>query len=198
MNNMRILIFGLPRCGTTSLLNFLIKSLPNYYIWQNEPYQHEIETISGENIIIKTVLCNFILLRENETLEENSFQLIKNFDKVIYIRRKNIENIKKSFADMIYKRELKYHGFNVIYSDCEKQSNDFIDEWLSVFDIVSNNKKVYFYEDIFRNEPTEYLIDILSDLNLNFNKTAFMKHIHTKNKEIEENWDKIKKIKTVI
>lgn len=195
---MRILIFGLPRCGTTSLLNFLIKSLPDYYKWQNEPYQHQIETINGDNIIIKTVICNFILLRENETLIQNSFDLIKNFDKVIYIRRKNIENIKKSFADMIYKRELKYQGFNVLYSDCEKESNDFIDEWLKIFDTVSENKRVYFYEDIYKNKPTDSLMEILSYLNLDLNKPAFMRHIHTKNKEPEENWNKIKKTKTVL
>lgn len=186
---MRILIFGLPRCGTTSLLNFLIKSLPENYLWKNEPYHFTTETIHGDDIIIKTVLCNFIVLRENETLEQNSFKLIENFDKIIYIRRKNIDKIKKSFADMMYRRVIKQREKNTKYSDCVEESNKFIDEWLDVFDNVTKGKKVYYYEDIYKDTPSDSLYQILEYLSIDLNLFAFEKHIHTKNKEVEEDWD---------
>lgn len=195
---MRILIFGLPRCGTTSLLNFLIKSLPSEYKWQNEPYHFTTETLDGKDLIVKTVLCNFIALRENETLEENSFKLIEKYDKVIYIRRKNIDNIKKSFTDMIFKRYLKTEREKIKYEDCTIESNDFINEWYDVFDKVTQNKKIYFYEDLYKDSPSDELFNLLSYLNLEFNNIAFLRHIHTSNKEKDENWDIMKLNKTIL
>jgi hypothetical protein len=183
---MRILIFGLPRCGTTSLHNFLIESLPKNYVVKYEPFKRVTDVNFGEDCIIKTVLTDEehdpIILKDGETLLTHSFRIIKEFDKVIYIKRKKVNNIKMSFSN--------FHRLKNSKEISNKIADVKINEWNEIFNIVSQNKKVYYYEDIFTDKPKIDIIEICNYLNIIFNIDLFNKILHIKNKDVVKKLDK--------
>jgi hypothetical protein len=181
---MKILIFGIPRSGTSSLFNFLLKSLPKKYKGFYEPYQHNIY-VECDYCIVKTVLTDKLLLKDNENLLEHSNRIIKEFDKVICIKRKNIENTIKSLSDF------QRPDLSKEVSDVVAKKN--IEEWTTIFDSVTKNKRIFYYEDIYTEIPSNELLDMCNYLNIPLNISLFDKIIHFKNKEFDE-----KKQKTII
>ena len=183
---MKILIFGLPRCGTSSLFDFLVESLPKNYVVKYEPFKRVTDVEWGDYCVVKTVLTDEehdpIILKNGETLTEHSFRIIQEFDKVIYIKRKNIQDVKKSFSD--------FHRL----MNSEEQSNLIaetkINEWKLIFDEVTLNKRVYYYEDIFLDHPSNELIEICDYLGITFNIDLFNKILHIKNRYVPIKFDK--------
>ena len=183
---MKILIFGLPRCGTTSLHNFIIESLPKNYNVKYEPFKRVTDVNFGENCIVKTVLTDEehdpIILKNGETLLEHSFRIIKEFDKVIYLKRKNIDNIKKSFSN--------FHRLKNSKEVSDLIAEVKINEWNEIFDNVTKDKKIYYYEDIFTHEPKIDILEICDYLNITFNVDLFNKILHIKNRDIVKKYNK--------
>jgi hypothetical protein len=183
---MKILIFGLPRCGTTSLHNFIIESLPKNYNVKYEPFKRVTDVDFGENCIVKTVLTDEdhdpIILKNGETLLEHSFRIIKEFDKVIYLKRKNIDDIKNSFSN--------FHRLKNSKEVSDSIADIKINEWNEIFDNVSSGKIVYYYEDIFTDEPKSEILEICNYINITFNMDLFNKILHIKNREFVKKYNK--------
>lgn len=177
---MKILIFGLPRCGTTSLFNFLMEYFPKNYIFKYEPYKKETFFFE-DNLLVKTVLSDKELLLNGENLEEHSIRIIKDYDKVIYLTRKNIENIKLSFYKMREKNFIEKNEINILPS--KEYTDKQIDKWLKIFQSVSLSGKIYYYEDLFLEIPSNSFYDLLKYLDINYKKNLFDKYIHPKNKD---------------
>lgn len=184
---MKILIFGLPRCGTSSLFDFLVESLPKNYVVKYEPFKRVTDVEWGDDCIVKSVLTDEehdpIILKNGETLTEHSFRIIQEFDKVIYIKRKNIENVKKSFSN--------FHRLK----NSKEQSNSIaetkINEWNLIFDEITLNKRVYYYEDIFLDYPSQEIIEMCDYLNITFNIDLFNKILHIKTDMYLKNLTKV-------
>lgn len=154
---MKVLIFGIPNSGTSSLFKFIVDSFPKHYISKYEPFKRTTEVEWGDDCIVKTVFSKEpdpLLFKDGESLLEHSFRIIKEFDKVIYIKRK----INK--------------------------------EWTSIFDLVAGNNKIYYYEDIFKDGPSESLYDLCEFLNIPLDIKLFDSYIHIKNKYIKQKRDK--------
>ena len=182
---MRILIFGIPRSGTSSLFKFLTKSLPKNYTISYEPYKRLLETPPLDNLLVKTVLTDEIILKNGETLLDHSKRIIEQFDKIIYIKRKNIHNTIKSFSDF------QQPDLPKEISDID--SDEKIRRWTTIFNELTIGKKIYYYENIYTEKPSEEIIERCNYLNIDFNQNIFNKTLHLKNKEMDE-----KKIRTII
>lgn len=159
---MKVLIFGIPNSGTSSLYKFIVQSFPKHYISKYEPFKRTTEVEWGDDCIVKTVFSKEpdpLLFKNNETLLEHSLRIVKEFDKVIYIKRK-------------------------------PTTDSQLDEWNITFDLVAGNNKVYFYEDIFKDEPSESLYELCEYLNIELDMKLFDSYIHIKNKYIKQKKEK--------
>ena len=171
---MKILILGLPRSGTSSLYDFLRKLLPAKYQCEYEPFKTAHTSQFNSNCLIKSVLTNEILLKENQTLLEHTIELVSNFDFVIFLKRDLID-IKVSFENMVnlnkklWKTEIEY-------------SEELIEEWYSVFNKVIEDKDVYEYEKIYTDKVSESLMDICQKIGIAVNNETYHNHIHPKNR----------------
>ena len=134
---MKILILGLPRSGTSSLYDFLRTSLPVNYECKYEPYKTEYIGDFRSNCLIKSVLTNEILLKEDQTLLNHTLELVSNFDFVIYLKR-DLNDVKASFKRMVDLNEKLWKN-KIEYSD------ELMNEWYSDFNKVIEGRKVYEY-----------------------------------------------------
>ena len=163
---MKVLIFGIPKSGTSSLYKFLIDSFPKNYIAKYEPFKRTTEVEFGNDCIVKTVFSEDhdpILLRDGETIIEHSFRIIGEFDKVIYLKRKDLAGVKKSLS-----------------------ADSRVDEWNDLFDLISAGKRVYYYEELFTEDPSDHIYEICEYLEVDFNLRNFNNHIHVKNKYVKQ------------
>ena len=171
---MKILILGLPRSGTSSLYDFLRTSLPVNYECKYEPYKTECIGPLNSNSLIKSVLTNEILLKENQTLLEHTIELISNFDFVIFLKR-DLNDIKVSFKNMVVLNQKLWKN-KIQYSD------ELIDKWYFDFNKAIKDNVVYDYEKIYTNDINESIIDICKKVNIVVNEKLFNNYIHPKNK----------------
>ena len=171
---MKILILGLPRSGTSSLYDFLRTSLPVNYECKYEPYKTEYIGHFNSNCLIKSVLTNEILLKEEQTLLNHTIELVSNFDFVIFLKR-DLNDIKVSFKRMVdlnqklWKNKIEY-------------SEELINGWYSDFNKVIEGNITYEYENIYIDTISKSLMDICKKINVVANKKQFNQYIHPKNK----------------
>ena len=182
---MKILIFGMPRSGTSSLFNFLKYSLPKNYISSYEPFKKIIEPIWGSNVIVKTVLTDKLIFKDGETMLEHSNRIISYFDKVIYIKRKSINNTITSMSD--------FHQPDLTKEVSKMVADENINRWMKIFDEVTIGKKVFYYEEIYTEKPSKELLTMCNYLDIEFKEKLFDGIIHPINKEFDE-----KKQKSII
>jgi hypothetical protein len=178
---MKVLIFGVPRSGTSSLFNFLVQSFPKKYEAFYEPYKNMID-IECNDCIVKTVLTDNLMFKDSENLLEHSNRIISYFDKVIYIKRKDIKNTIQSLSDF------QRPDLSKEFSDIVAKKR--IEEWTEIFDKITKNKKIFYYEDIYQKNPSSELFDMCDYLNISFNYFLFDKIMHSKNKEFDEKKEK--------
>ena len=171
---MKILILGLPRSGTSSLYDFLKNSLPMSYQCKYEPFKSEYISNFNSNCLIKSVLTNEILLKENQTLLQHTLELVSNFDFVVFLKR-DLNDIKVSFKNMVDLNEKLWKN-KIQYDD------ELIDKWYFDFNKVIDGNVVYEYEKIYINDVSESLIDICKKVNIIINEKMFDSYIHPKNK----------------
>jgi hypothetical protein len=175
---MKVLIFGMPRSGTSSLFNFLKYSLPKKYISSYEPFKKLINPIWGDDCIVKTVLTDKLIFKDGETMLEHSNRIINYFDKVIYIKRKSIENTITSMSD--------FHQPDLSKEESKIVAEENINRWIKIFDEVTKDKKVYYYEDIYVDKPNKELLKMCDYLEIEFKENLFNEIIHPTNKEFDE------------
>ena len=171
---MKILILGLPRSGTSSLYDFLRTSLPVNYECKYEPYKTEYIGDFRSNCLIKSVLTNEILLKEDQTLLNHTLELVSNFDFVIYLKR-DLNDVKASFKRMVDLNEKLWKN-KIEYSD------ELMNEWYSDFNKVIEGRKVYEYRDIYINTIGGSLVDICKKANVIVDEKQYNQYIHPKNK----------------
>jgi hypothetical protein len=171
---MKILILGLPRSGTSSLYDFLRTSLPVNYECKYEPYKTEYIGHFNSNCLIKSVLTNEILLKEEQTLLNHTIELVSNFDFVIFLKR-DLNDIKVSFKRMVNLNEK-------VWKNKIEYSEELINGWNSDFNKIIEGNITYEYEKIYTNDINESIIDICKKVNIVVNEKLFNNYIHPKNK----------------
>jgi hypothetical protein len=171
---MRILILGLPRSGTSSLYDFLRTSLPKNYECKYEPFKTEYIENFKKDCLIKSVLTNEILLKEEQTLLNHTFELVSNFDFVIFLKR-DLNDIKTSFKNMVYLNKILWKN-NIKYSD------ELINSWHTDFSKIIDGKKIYEYSKIYTKHISEELLEICQKVNIEVDTNLFKKYIYPKNK----------------
>lgn len=113
---MKILIIGVGRSGTTSLLNGIAKQ---EYTKIHEPYNKNNNkkfTLSNDNIVLKTIFGQVpknyekeleVFYQQETIWKEFIKELIPKFDKIIWLDRKNMTEHCESFINLHYKESLK-------------------------------------------------------------------------------------------
>lgn len=156
---MKILIIALPRTGSTSLLDRYAKEYNLKVIF--EPYNgNDIWTYSSdlENIVMKTLIHQ---IPDGYSDSISAYvELSKEFDKVILLSRKDLDECAESWA---YLRHFNNKNFNSAMQyvwknvpDLEKHKNNIINwnqELIKIGEIL--NIGVTYYEDIFDVESNE-------------------------------------------
>jgi len=194
---MKILIIGIARSGTTSLLNGISDQ---GYIKIYEPYLHlnhnKKFTLSDDTIVLKTI---FGQLPKNYKKEWKEFikELIPKFDKIIWLDRKNMTEHCESFINMHYRDSLQSPSFKemfkkwkmeqipksfntdtynkTIYNALEKEKQSFkelVDEL---------NCKITWYEDLYGKDRIRSL-ETINKWNLELNPFDLNEYLNPKNK----------------
>jgi hypothetical protein len=166
---MKILILYTPRSGTNSISEYFIKQNPNYKYF-NQPFtpyrtagitqSSYNECIEYDNVLVKTDINNFKLLKISKE------KIIKDFDKVLLISRKNkreqaisymVAKNNKNFLDKT-KRKYNLDGINKeIIENCQNACKRFENMLYEFKDPIF---RFFYYEDLFYgnfNELFEYL-----------------------------------------
>jgi len=161
---MKILILYIPRSGTNSITNYFLKQNPNYEYF-NQPFTHYKEPgikkisyeecIKYENVLVKSDIDNFSLLKINKQT------IIKDFDKVLLISRKNkrdqaissiVAGNNENFLD---KTKRKYYLDGISEEKIKQQEDAFI-YWENVlFQLKDSLFRFFYYEDLFYGDFSE-------------------------------------------
>ena len=192
---MKILIIGVGRSGTTSLLNGIAKQ---GYTKIHEPYNKKNHnkklTLSNDNIVLKTI---FGQLPKNYKKEWKELikELIPKFDKIIWLDRKNMTEHCESFINLHYRSSLQPptsvfkkwkmeeipKSFNTdtynktIYNALESEKKPFkelVDEL---------NYKITWYEDLYGKDRIRSL-ETINKWNLELNPFDLNEYLNPKNK----------------
>lgn len=174
---MKICIIGLPRCGTTALFHFIKNHLPEDYISISEPWNKKRNVEFTDNCFYKLVINDTVVnqLKEGETIYDFTNEIIDSFDKIIFIKRKEVEGMVKSLT-----HQLLYRYDTV--SDRNVFASDYYEKWIPIFDEITKNKKVYYYEDIYQDKISNSILEICDYLNINLDEKIFSDIVHIKNR----------------
>ena len=145
---MKILIIALPRTGSTTLL----KTLANKYNLTPimEPQQKEGFREDEDNIVVKCILWK---IPQDDVWFNN---ILKKFDEVILLSRRNLKELTESLAYFKHNRDIGFE-FNMQYF--WEMTPNYYDTEQQVFE---NNKKlielsenigvnITYYEDLYKN-----------------------------------------------
>jgi hypothetical protein len=150
---MSILIIALPRTGSTSLLNKLVKE--NGFNPLFEPFDNSgrVQYNGEKDVVLKTMVCH----------HPNNFELSKGFDKVILLSRRNILECVESHAYLTYFSKIRNYNsnlqyfyeevplklFELCYTDIIKRHNDLNELSMKL------NIPITYYEDIYNSAGDE-------------------------------------------
>ncbi len=155
---MKILLLYSPRSGTNSIGDYFMKQNPNY-IYYNQPFSlysegsikkvSYQECISNSNVFIKSEVTNFVNLKITKE------QLVKDFDKILTISRRDKKNQSISFilaqknTNFLNKTKRKYY-LEDISEETFKRIETYLNECDTLLedfkDITSSH---FLYEDLF-------------------------------------------------
>jgi hypothetical protein len=173
---MKICIIGLPRCGTTALYFFIRGHLNENYRCENEPWNKKRYVEFTDECFYKLVINDTVenQLVDDETIYDFTYDIINKFDKIIFLRRKNVEGMKNSLA-----HQLIYIGFgNEKYRN--KFANQYYEKWIPIFEKISENKKVYFYEDLYTDYVNNDILEVCEYIGIKFDKKIWEKYMDIK------------------
>jgi len=200
---MKIALIYTPRSGSTSILKYFQKTKPDFKCY-NEPwfdwmqknlYNEDIsyqKIISIENVFIKSAY---------KTLPVSLEQIIKDFDKVVFLLRKNKKEQVESAAllgrenDFLNHSKRKYWVESIDEEEREIIDNryDFLNETLTKC-AIDNNKAIFYYEDLYYGS----FDDFFKEMELPFNQEVFYEFLNKKNRYRENEEMESKKTKTII
>ncbi len=193
---MKICILATGRCGSTSLYSCIKEHLNAEYTFLEEPFDRYKTTKKGltidfntPNVLIKTLIGQIPNEKDGMMVYEWIFQT---FDKVILLDRKNkIEQV-ESFAFHTTNNIKDRHNRKRVYY-FNSISDEVMDKWELDINIASeflttlskeNNKKIYYYEDLFVNKDQLIIDEIFKYLNLTPIKESIDRWIISDNKKV--------------
>lgn len=198
---MKILIISPPRCGSTSLLNNIC--LLNKYERIFEPYINEISNRVYENEYP-------LLLPQNCVVKMISYQvpkkygnpsdffnfivsIYKEYDKIILLNRKNIEEHFESFVNLRIRLDKKLNVYVPWFKeDIEEKIIQYNIEdfkpYRNIIDEISNelNIPIVYYEDLYGEDRTKSL-KIIKSWNLGIDNNKLNELLHPKFKYKKSN-----------
>ena len=199
---MKILILYTPRSGTNSIAEYFLKQNSNYKYF-NQPFTayKELgiekipyeECIKYDNVLVKSDINNFSLLKINKQ------KVVNDFHKVILIARKNKREqaisfiVAKNNKNYLDKTKRQYYldgiGEEVIqhYENVFKSSEDML------YEFEDARFRFFFYEDLFYGDFSE----LFDYLNINYIDEDF-KNILNKNNKYNIGYLSSKKSKTIL
>ncbi len=161
---MRILIISLPRTGSTSLLYKISKEkkLKPFF----EPFDGTNRVIynNQNDCVVKTIICH----------HPNNLELIKNFDEVILLNRRNLSKLIESHSYQTYFSKVEGYNSNnpyvyktppdEIYNLCMSDVLNWNEELTRISEIT--NIPITYYEDIFdENSVNRLRTEVTTDIN---------------------------------
>jgi hypothetical protein len=200
---MKIALIYTPRSGSTSILKYFQKVKPDYVCYNEPWFEWMQKNLYNEDITYEKVISmdNVFIKSAFKTLPVSLEQIIKDFDKVIFLLRRNKKEQVESAAllsrqnDFLNYTKRKYWVESINEEEREIINNryDFLNETL-IKCAIDNNKKLFYYEDLYYNS----FDDFFKEMELPFNREVFdeflnKKHRYRENEEIES-----KKTKTII
>jgi hypothetical protein len=190
---MKILLLYVPRSGSTSILRYF-KSIKSEYYVVNQPWSELIaeltksnmirydDLIKNENIFIKSDIGSFI--KERLNLES----VKSDFDKIIILDRrdkeKQIESLIHASHNNSFLESNKYWLTDTSNYMNEKNVADISERSISEIKnlipelSIKLNSKIYFYEDLFFEDFSEFL----NYLEIEYNEELFKKYLSKENK----------------
>jgi hypothetical protein len=167
---MKILILYTPRSGTNSITDYFLKQNPNYKYF-NQPFSLYEESgikkipyeecVKYENVLVKSDINNFSLLKINKQ------KIVNDFDKVLLISRKNkrdqviswlIAEKNKNFLD---KTKRKYYLDGINEEMIKEQEDRFAYFENILYTLKDPLFRFFYYEDLFYGDFSE-LFDYLN------------------------------------
>ena len=184
---MKILLLYTPRSGSTSILKYFQKLKPNYECF-NEPWfewmvknvhKNEIQSldlISKNNIFVKSAY---------KTLPVSLETIVKDFDKIIILLRKNHkEQVESSILthkeqNFLNHKPRKYNIYNINNSEFEEASDRymFLNETIGNF-ALKNNLPIFYYEDLYYCDFTQ----LFNELNIEYDMEQYDAYLNVSNK----------------
>lgn len=194
---MKILIIGLPRCGTTALAKGLSEScnlkkfLEPWNIskhYTTFPYPYDF----GENCIVKTLIEQIPVEVKDLNFLEYYNRLSNDFDKIILLGRKNLEDVTISYTYQLIEER---NNSNRIPQDWQKPYIPDIEEKELKWNRPIINKKnellgklskdlqvpITWYEDLFSGNP-KYVNSFLDNLDIDIDRNKLYLFLDPKNK----------------
>lgn len=199
---MKIILIYTPRSGSTSIFKYFEKLKPDYLCF-NEPWFEWMQAnLHKKNITYNDVISNKNVFVKStyKTLPVSLEQIIKDFDKVFILLRKNKEEQIQSYA--LTEMENSYLNYEKRTYNIPSISNESLIELTQRYDFLNEkltffskkfNIPLFFYEDLYYGNSFPYFF---SELGVKYDQTYFDEYLNI-NKRYKEGEFKSKKIKTL-
>ena len=175
---MKIFLLYTPRSGSTSILKYFQKNKPEYHCFNEPWFDWMISNIYKENISYEDILKNENVFVKSalKTLPINVSTIVRDFDKVIILLRKDKKSQSES-SILAHKEEsflnYKKRKYNLYLIEDEERKwmedrYDFLNtELLRLAELY--NLSVYYYEDLYYNSFEK----LFEEIELDFNEEYF-------------------------
>jgi hypothetical protein len=206
---MRICILSVGRTGSSSLYNAIKKHLSNDYYSVSEPFEGSINRPNSfdkdqfgliskkDNVLIKTIINQTPEGKDEKFINEWIFTF---FDRVILLDRLDKTKQVESFSYLTYTKNKRWHrkqfyDMSIVPEKIVKEWDNKIGELKKIFSDLSikNDKKIYYYEDIFIDKNMNTLNEIFDYIGINMNIGVIKKYIlsETSKVRLEEKMNKL-------
>jgi len=185
---MKIALIYTARSGSTSIFKYFQKLKPNYvcfnepwFDWSKETRYNDLDTnydelIKNENLFIKSTLS---------TLPHSLDKIIKDFDKVIFLLRKDFKSQLESVIlvnkERTYLNHTKrnYNVYSITEKDIEYYTESLNKNTNQIIEASNkNNIPIFYHEDLYYGtfQP------LFDELELDYNKEYFEEYLDISNK----------------
>jgi len=196
---MKIIVMCLPRTGSTSLRRYIQSVNVDYNVY-NEPFNPQIEQrltwpifsykdiIHYDNLFIKSMSWHIPKDLKHLSIEEFYEKLLKDFDKVVFLNRLNIDDLCISLATaQLSNNWHKPYGKNIVSIDAEYLHNTIsyiLDKKEQMLQLSNTfNIPIYHYETLYSNK--EIMKNFIENtIGLNFNDVEYDLYLNNEKKYI--------------
>jgi hypothetical protein len=200
---MKIALIYTPRSGSTSILKYFQKVMPNFKCYNEPWFEWMQQNLYNEDINYQKIISidNVFIKSAYKTLPVSLEQINKDFDKLIFLLRRNKKEQVESAVllsrqnDFLNYSKRKYWVESI--EEEEKQIIEdryhFLNETLTKF-AIDNDKKIFYYEDLYYDS----FDDFFNEMELPFNEEAFDEFLNKKHRYREDVEIETKKNKTLL